>query len=125
MSKRLLGSALLLAILAGTSHATTLSTAAVAVEFFDRAECVILNAGQRPIQVRSLELIGNFGDVFANTKNVELAPRRTLRIFGRSGEHGSGNDPMFCQADIGGPARHARLTICAGPSGGRCAVVLE
>jgi hypothetical protein len=125
MSKRLLSAVCLLAVLVGRADAAALSTAAVTVEFNDRAECVIVNTSQRPIVVRSLELIGFLGDVFADATNVELAPRRTLKIFARSREHGSGNDPMFCQAQIGGPARSARLTICTGPEFERCTTVLD
>ena len=125
MSKHLLGTALLLAVLTRTAHAATVSTAAVTVQFNDRAECVIVNPGPRPVLVRSLELIGFFGDVFADGANVELGPRRTLRVFARGKQHGAGSDPMFCQADVAGPARSVRLTICTGPEFESCTAVLE
>lgn len=96
------------------THAATVSTAAVIVEFLDGAACTLVNVGRAPVLVRSLEMIGFFGDTFAAKKNITLAPRRTLQVFVRGGEHGSGNDPMFCQADVGGLARATRLTICTG-----------
>jgi hypothetical protein len=114
-------------ILAGPSAAcaATVSTAGIPVEFVDAAKCTLVNVGRQPVQVRSLELIGFFGDAFASFRGVELAPRRTLQVFARGREHGVGNDPMFCQAEVGGSARQVRLSICTGPDLGPCRAVTD
>lgn len=105
--------------------AATVSTAAIPVEFVDKAACTLVNVGRQPVLVRSLELIGVFGDVFAAKEGITVAPRRTLQVFARGREHGFGNDPMFCQADVGGNAKQVRLTICTGPDLGRCDTVMD
>lgn len=125
MLKQTLATTFLILGLAGSAGAATVSTAAVPVEFFDQVSCTLVNVGRQPLVVRNFELIGFFGDVFASRAGIELAPRRTLRIFARGREHGSGNDPMFCQAEVSGSARQARLTICTGPDLGRCEIVSE
>jgi hypothetical protein len=125
MSTRLVTAALLLALLAPAAHGATLSTAAMKVEVNDRAQCVIVNVGKKTILIKSLELIGFRGQAFAEIENTELDPRRTLSISVGPNQHGVGDDPMFCQAEIGGPAKSARLTICTSPSFGPCSMVLE
>lgn len=108
-----------------TAGAATVSTAALEVQFLDRAACTLVNVGQRPVRVRSLELIGFLGETFASLEGIELAPRRTLQVFVRGREHGVANDPMFCQAGVDGSARQVRLTICTGAEFGRCEAVTD
>lgn len=105
---------------ASPAGAATVSTAGLQVEFFDRAACTLVNVGRQPVKVRALELIGSLGDTFASIEDIELAPRRSLQVFVRGREHGSGNDPMFCQAEVGGSAKQVRLTICTGTDIGPC-----
>jgi len=117
---------LALAVTATTpARAAVVSTAALTVEFNDKAACILVNVGRKPVRVRSLELIGFFGDTFAEAGEFDLAPRRTRSVFVAGREHGFGNDPMFCQVEIAGSPKQVRLTVCTGEDGGRCGTLTD
>jgi hypothetical protein len=116
---------LALTVAATPARAAVVSTAALPVEFQDKAACILVNVGRKPVRVRSIEIIGVFGDTFAAAGEFDLAPRRTRSIFVAGRQHGFGNDPMFCQAEVAGGAKQVRLTVCAGEDGGRCGTLTD
>ncbi|MEW6270506.1 MAG: hypothetical protein AB1689_14540 [Thermodesulfobacteriota bacterium] len=117
--------ALAVILAAGTARAAVVSTAGLLVEFQNKAGCILVNVGSKPVRVDSIEMIGVFGQVFASAPGFDLGPRRSRVIFVPGREHGSGNDPMFCQAKVAGTAKHVRLTICTDDQIGPCRTVTD